>query len=176
MGDAVDCLQRGLCEGLAELRSDQQLAGLLAKREEDALLEAGRAAVRLAVAPLLWESRLGPLAPTAEVAARLGVSRQALAKAVQAGRLVGLSAGRTRLFPLWQFRFGPEPGIRPEASEVLAAFGECFPGITPRVVASWAASPQPELDDKTPAEWLEEGLPLEPVLLAARRAASALAQ
>jgi hypothetical protein len=86
---------------------------------------------------------LGEAARTAEVVARVGISRQALAKAVQAGRLVSLPAGKTRLFPLWQFRLGRDPGIRPEAAEIIAAFTERLPDVALRTVASWAASPQP---------------------------------
>ncbi|MGH9068659.1 MAG: hypothetical protein ACRD0J_14405 [Acidimicrobiales bacterium] len=176
MGNAIDVLERGLCEGLADLRADEQLIGLLADRDDDAILEAGRRAVRLATAPLLWTARVGPVAPTAEVAAALGISRQAVAKAVHAGRLISLPAGKTRLFPLWQLRLGPEPTIRPEVASIVAAFVSGYPEVAGHVIASWATSPQPELDDKTPAQWLETGQPLGAVLVAARRAASALAQ
>lgn len=176
MDDAVEVLERGLFEGLAALRADQDLAGLLAGRDDDALLEAGRQAVRLATAPLLWASRVGPVATSSEVAALLGVSRQAIAKAVQAGRLVALPAGKGRLFPLWQLRLGDKPTIRPEVAQIVVAFTDRYPQVAPHLIANWATSAQPELDGRTPAEWLETGRPTGAVLVSARRTAGALAQ
>lgn len=169
-------LEAGLKEGVAEVLDSEELVALLDQRSKGELFEAGRRAVQLAVSPLIWEQRLGPMLDTAHVWERLGVSRQAVAKAVDAGRLVGIRSGKSRRFPVWQFAFGDQVAIRPQVGEILTAFRGAYPDVTPLQVASWAMTVQPELDGSTPSRWLEEAKPLEPVLLAARRAAAALAQ
>jgi hypothetical protein len=59
---------------------------------------------------------------------------------------------------------------------VLAAFRDVCSDIDPRLIASWAMTPQPELDGHSPTIWIGEGRSTERVILAAQRAAAALAQ
>lgn len=177
MADAYAALEEGLKVGLSEAVAllDQE-PSFLERHSWDDLVEVGRRSVHLAVAPILWDQRLGPMLDTAEVCDRLGVTRQAVAKAVAAGRLLALPAGRTRRFPLWQFRVGERFEIRSEVGEILSLFRHFFPEVRGLQVASWAMTSQPELDGSTPATWLETGRPFQPVGDAARRAAAALAQ
>ena len=113
---------------------------------------------------------------TSQVYKLLGVTRQAVAKAVDSGRLLAIPAGKSRQFPAWQFSFAGRTAVRPEVSEVLSGFRAVSPDVRPLQVASWAMTGQPELEGSTPARWLEVAGPLEPVLLSARRTAAALAQ
>jgi hypothetical protein len=169
-------LQEGLQQGLADLHDDKRFFVVLERRSPDQLFEAGRVAVRLALAPFLWDDKLGAMLDTTEVTERLGVTRQAVAKAVDAGRLIALPAGNTRHFPVWQFNFGDQTEIRPQVAQVVAAFREVYPDVRPLHIASWAMTSQPELEDTTPAAWLDSAGALEPLLQAAERAAWALEQ
>jgi hypothetical protein len=176
VADPVSQLEAGLKEGLAEVIGNETLVALLDRRPEAELFEVGRRAVQLAVSPLIWSERLGPLLDTSQVCERLGVTRQAVAKAVGSGRALAIPVGKSRRFPAWQFSFGHEVAVRPEVAEVLGAFRSVYPDVRPLQVASWAMTPQPELDGSPPARWLEDARPLEPVLVSARRTAAALAQ
>jgi hypothetical protein len=73
---------------------------------------------------------------------------------------------------------GPEIlGWPSEASiAVLAAFRDVYSDVDPRLIASWAMTAQPELEGLSPTIWIGGGGPIEPVILAAQRAAAALAQ
>jgi hypothetical protein len=113
---------------------------------------------------------------TGEVTDRLDVTRQAVAKAVAAGRLIALPAGNTRQFPVWQFNFAAETQIRPVVSEIVRAFREVYPEVRPQHIATWAMTDQPELGGAMPAEWLDKAGDRDALLVAARRAAYALAQ
>lgn len=177
MADSYSALEEGLKVGLYEAVEDLQSTGLLDRIDPDQLAERARQAVHAALASFVWEERLGPALETGQVCQELGVSRQAVAKAVVAGRLVALPAGRSRRFPVWQFRM--QPGrfeMRAEVAEVVGAFRRTYPEVTAVQIAAWARTTQPELDGATPAEWLERERPAHPVVLAAERAASALAQ
>jgi hypothetical protein len=176
MADVHSQLEQGLKAGLYELLDDRIICDVLDRRSEEDLFAAGRRAVQLAIAPFLWEARLGPMLDTAQVCDRLGVSRQAVAKAVNTGRLLALPAGNTRHFPTWQFSFGERTEIRREVGEVLRTFRDGYPEVRPLQIASWAMTPQPELKDETPAAWIERGAAIDPLLDTAGRTASGLAQ
>jgi hypothetical protein len=77
---------------------------------------------------------------------------------------------------MWQFRIGEPFEIRSEVSEVLSSFRTLFPEVRGLQIASWAMTPQPELEGSTPATWIESGAPFDPLVDAAHRAAAALAQ
>ncbi len=89
-----------------------------------------------------------------------------------------MALGRAVRFrvPVWQFRNGVPWSVRGEVSEVLATFRAVYPDIRPLQIAVWAMTPQPELKDETPADWLQDERSIELVVMAARRAAAALAQ
>lgn len=81
----------------------------------------------------------------------LGVTRQALHKAVRAGRLFGVPGRGTMWFPAWQFT--PDRRVRPVVREVLAAFAAGSEGpADPWEVLSWSQTPQPELDNDVPGQ------------------------
>lgn len=143
-------LMDGLNQGLSDLFADKRMVNALGRRSHEELFEAGRRAVQLAMAPFVWDDKLGPMLDTGEVCERLDVTRQAVAKAVQAGRLIALPAGNTRHFPLWQFSFTEKAEIRPQVADIIAAFREVYPEVRPLQIAGWAMTPQPELDDETP--------------------------
>jgi hypothetical protein len=176
MADSYASLEQGLKLGLSDLFGNERVVATLDRSSRDRLVEAGRRAVHLAIAPFLWDEKLGQMLDTGEVTDRLGVSRQAVAKAVDAGRLIALPAGKTRRFPIWQFSFTDHLEIRPQVAELVAAFREVYPEVHPLQIAGWARTPQPELDGISPEVWLDEAGDLEPALVAARRTASALAQ
>jgi hypothetical protein len=176
MADPLSQVEAGIKQGLSDVFNNETLVALLDRRTEEELFEAGRRAVQLAVSPLIWSERLGPMLDTSQVYEQLAVTRQAVAKAVDAGRLLAIPAGKSRQFPAWQFTFGDGVTIRAEVAEVLAAFREVYPETGPLQIASWAMTAQPELEGATPASWLDEARPLKPVLLSARRAAAALSQ
>ena len=119
-------LEAGLRRGVAEVLDSEELVALLDQRSKGELFEAGRRAVQLAVSPLIWEERLGAMLDTVHVCERLGVSRQAVAKAVDASRLVGIRSGKSRRFPVWQFTFGDKVAIRPQVGEIMAALPRCL--------------------------------------------------
>lgn len=188
MGDAISAIEEGFYKGLSEATSElvEQQNDLFERLGYDAMIDIGRQAARLALAPLLWENRLGPTMSTSTVCEELAVTRQAVAKAVKAGRLLAIPAGKTRSFPIWQFRLTPwvearaqsvpRAKAREEVGEILAAFRDAYGDVKAIQVASWAMTPQPELERSTPAKWLEDERPIDPLLLAAQRAAAALAQ
>lgn len=176
MADPFSQIEAGVEQGLAELFDNASVVAVLGRRGGDELFEAGRRAVQLAVSPIVWSERLGPMLDTAQVCKWLGVTRQAVAKAVDTGRLMALPAGKYRRFPAWQFSFANKTAIRGEVAELLAAFREVYPDIRPLQIASWAMTAQPELAGSTPAAWLTEAGAVEPLLDAARRTAVALAQ
>jgi hypothetical protein len=102
--------------------------GLLDRFDPDQLAERARQAVHAGLASFVWEERLGPALETGQVCQELGVSRQAVAKAVVAGRLVALPAGRGRRFPVWQFRLQPVRFGDLGAHLEVVAFRRVYPG------------------------------------------------
>jgi hypothetical protein len=133
----------------------------------------GRRAALLAVAERVPGGQIGPLYDAEQVAILLGVgSRKTVSQLARRGRLLALkAAGRRRLYPAFQFRPNGRP--YPELAQVLAVFAGAVE--TAHTVACWLVSPQPLLDEATPAAWMRGRRDPEPLLEAARRAAAALA-
>ena len=110
-----------------------------------------------------WAEQLGPVYRQADVAALLGISKQA----------VSTNAGLLRLemrdgslgYPVFQFE-GERllPGIRQVVLELSSAVATSW------TIASWLTSPQADLDGATPLEQLNRGQ-VTPVVRAACRAA-----
>jgi uncharacterized protein involved in type VI secretion and phage assembly len=122
---------------------------------------------------LLGEDRLD----THRVALALGISRQAVHKKVKNHSLLGVPGRATTWFPAWQFE-PHTPRVRPVVPGLLAAWIVAAgqeTDLDPQAVLAWAATPQPELDNETPEDWVRLGRPDEPVPAAARPAARALA-
>jgi hypothetical protein len=174
MADSFALLEDGFREGLWRLLKSHHLEPLLGSLSEDQALALGQEAARHALAPLIWRAAVGYVCATELVRELLGIRRPALAQRVDRGPLVGLAGERTTLYPTWQF--------------AGAAVRECVPGIIaafrdrlgadydPRLVASWARTPQPELEEQSPAAWLSEGRDEGAAAVAAMRAAEALSR
>ena len=79
-----------------------------------------------------------------EAAARLGISPQAVSKRRAARHLVALRRGREWRLPTWQFH---EDGVLPGLHLLIGA----YPG-TPLSLTTWATTPNPDLDGRTPAQ------------------------
>lgn len=174
MNHPRDALVQGFVEGLADLQ--ERVPGLH-EAVDDLDREAARAyghdAGQRALAALVWRVMAGEAITTEQARVLLGISRQALHQRVASGTLLGLPTARTTLFPTWQFEDGR---VRPVVAALLGAFLRRLGGdVDPRMVLSWATTPQPELKDETPAEWLVRHGDDEPLLRSAERAADALA-
>lgn len=115
----------------------------------------GRRAALLAASDIIWRKHLGPIYTSKEVRELMGRgSRQSVSELVKRRRLLGLPQRDGRLgFPAFQFIPGGRrlPG--------LEAILETFEGAvkTPYTIASWFMTPEPLLEDATPAEWLRTG-------------------
>lgn len=83
---------------------------------------------------------------TAQVAASLGISRQAVSKRVLTGTLLGYRSGRTSRFPVWQF----DPETRQPLAEVSTLLHVVGDDADPRTLAGWMMARNGELDS-TPA-------------------------
>lgn len=96
-----------------------------------------------------------------EVAKNLGISRQAVDKRREAGKLLALSIGRHGYrYPIWQFTdCGALPGLE-DVLNVLAPHDEWMQLL-------FFVSSNPRLNGRTPAEALERGEDLRAVLDAA---------
>jgi hypothetical protein len=111
-GNGVDALVDALMQ--------EALVGYL--RSQDPLAPARLRGLKAQKALLQAE---GGVMGVAEVAQRLGISRQAVSKRRGEGALLAINLGARRdLYPAWQFtRSGVLPGLR----EVLAALGDADP-------------------------------------------------
>lgn len=130
----------------------------------------GRRGALLAVAGAVWRRHLGPLLNTRQVAELLLVgTRQAVHDRVKRHRILALPTGqREHAYPAFQFdgKGQPYPAIAP----VLEAFA--VSRLSPHTIASWFVTPQPLLDDLTPAHWVAEGRDDDRLTKAARRSAA----
>jgi hypothetical protein len=172
VSDIRERLVEAFAKGIASV-PDALLDDLLPEKARDY----GLRAARVAVAPIIWSQAVGERLDTGQAMELLGVTRQALAKRVQAGSLLGLPGRGTTYYPTWQFDFD-RCEVRPITRQILAAFAEEVERPDPYAVAAWATTPQDEdLDGFSPAEWIvKDGDRDERVLVeAARRAAARLA-
>jgi len=169
--------EKGFSEELSALyvSAEEGLERLIYELPEDDALELGRRAARYALAPLLWRAVAGEVWDTTQVTEFLEVSRQALNKRVRHHSLLALPGRGVTYFPTWQFDLDRRM-IRPIIKDVLAAFCDARDEVDPYVVLSWSRSPQhEELDGLTPQEWIHKGGNDAALILAAKRAAAALA-
>jgi hypothetical protein len=172
MSDGREWMVEGFKEGIASLPD-----GLLHDLLPDKAREYGFRAARAALAPVVWARAVGERLDTSQAVEVLGVTRQALAKRVRAGSLLGLPGRGTTYYPAWQFDFESRE-VRPVVRHILAAFAEELDRPDPYVIAAWAATPQYEdLGGLTPAEWVAKtgGHDYRSLSEAARRAAARLA-
>lgn len=171
--DTFAAIEEGLRQ---ELSRDKHLWMLVEHVSEEEALELGREAARAVLGPVLLREMLGEdRFDTAAAARLLQVTRQALHKRARAGRLLGVPGRGTTWYPAWQFDVN-ERRVRPAANAALAAWVAVLGnGLDPETVLAWANSPQPELSDQTPAEWIQNGGAEQPLVNSARRAARRLA-
>lgn len=137
-------------------------AMLAAFRTDDPLLEAR--AQGAAAKQWLIEAE-GGLRPGADLAAMLGISRQAVDKRRKAGALIALELGRRGYgYPAWQVHQGRSlPGL----SRVISA----LPDDTPLMRMAFLLGPNSWLDERRPLDLLRSG-EVEPVIAAAELAAA----
>lgn len=159
--------------GEPELREPAAPGGAEALPAAEDPVALGERAALLVVAQSSWQRHLGTLFETSDVQALLGVgTRQAVSDRARRGGLLMLATpdGR-RYYPA--FQFGPAGKPYAVLPQVLAAFAEAE--VSPYTVASWFRTPQALLDGGTPARWMGEGRPDEPLVEAARRTAARFA-
>lgn len=132
----------------------------------------GRRAALLAAADVVWHKHVGPLLSSKQVRELMGRgTRQSVSELVRRRRLLGLPQHDGRLaFPAFQFGAGGRrlPGLE----SILEEFADAVE--TPHTVASWFVTPEPLLEDETPAHWLRRRRPKARALEAARRYAERL--
>lgn len=163
MADSLEHLKEGFADALNDVPQD-----IIVNLPPEVARELGRDAARSVVAPLVWRDRLGETLNTTQVATYLKLSRQALAKRMQAGTILGLPGRGTTLYPVWQFKPRLDE-VRDEAREILKIFADEPGGLNPYTVAAWMRTSSEDLHGLTPEEWLREKHDPEPVYDAARR-------
>ncbi len=87
----------------------------------------------------------------ADAAQLLGVDRSRISQLLSSGRLWAFQLGRSRRLPRWQFvGSGRLPGLE----TVVPAIPD---GLAPQSIAGFMKTPQSELDDSSPTDWLAGG-------------------
>lgn len=168
--ELVDQLAFGFVEAFAT--QHDVLRDLSVKEARQLGLEAARSLL----ATLRWNQAIGDRLSTREVTELLHVSRQALAKRVQSGGLLALPGSRTTWYPSWQFDRAHRD-VRRCVREILAEFRRALgDDFDPLTIATWMNSPNSELDDMSPGEWVAKDAPSAPVIDLAREFAARLGQ
>jgi hypothetical protein len=147
--------------------------GITGDEEElDDLPALGRRAALLAASDLVWQKHLGPLYSSKQVRELMGRgTRQSVNELVRRRRLLGLPQPDGSLaFPA--FQFGPGGRRIPGLEAILDEFADAVE--TPYTTASWFVTPEPLLEDSTPAQWLRRGRSKDKALEAAGRYAERL--
>jgi hypothetical protein len=167
MSDVIDQLIDGFKEGLSEL--PHELVVNLSPEDARAVGTA-----RTSVAALIWASKLGEMLTTTEVASRLQITRQALAKRLAAGTILGIVGRSTTHYPVWQFD-PVDPEVRPDVREIFKIFMAELGSLDARTVSSWMMTPSQDLHGICPHDWLLKRGDQQTVYDAARRVALRLA-
>jgi len=169
MSVSLDHLIKGFAEGVEELPAE-----VAANLTPAAARVMGRQAARYAIAPLIWSARLGDTLDTTQVARHLGVSRQALAKRLANGSILGLPGRGTTHYPVWQFT--PElKAVRPDVREIFKIFVAELGSLDAYAVSAWMTTTSEELNGLSPKDWLLKKDDPQPVYDAASRTAGRLA-
>lgn len=142
------------------------------------LADIGRHAGEQAAAAAAWRNRLGDHIDTEQLVQLLGsISRQALDSRKRTGSLFALPGTGTSHYPTWQFAIDANTAtVRPVVLRIVTEFREYLDDVSPFTIAAWATSPEPELDNRTPADWIINSGDDDRVVLAARRSAHLEAQ
>lgn len=171
MGDGHSMLVEAFRQRLEQV---PQLADL----DDGESVRLGREAAEAVIGPLLLRELLGPAdrLDTTQVALLLRMTRQAVHKRVRSRALLGVPGRGTTWFPAWQFDL-EKSGVKPVVTALLSAWVEASGDTEPDAesILIWAKTPQPELDETSPEDWIRKGNDDGPLLSAARAAARALA-
>jgi hypothetical protein len=119
--------------------------------------EIARHAARAVAGNLRWRLALGDSLTTTELVKWWEVTRQALNERLRSGELVGLKGKNTTHYPRWQFddESGTTHRVRPVVENILKIFRSAG-DLDHEAVVSWAASPQPELQGRTPRDVIDD--------------------
>lgn len=169
MSDAIDQVKQGFADGVDEFQHD-----LVINVDPDTARAIGRQAARSILGPLVLAAQLGETMDTAAVAAHLRISRQALAKRLAAGTILGVPGRRTTHYPVWQFTPGLDE-VRAEIREVFKIFTAEMGSLDAYAVAAWMNTPAEELNGLSPHLWLHAKDDPQPVYDTAQRTAGRLA-
>jgi hypothetical protein len=169
MSDSVEHLKEGFAEALDEVSHD-----VILNLPPDTARAMGREAARSALASIVWSARLGDTLNTTQVTKHLKVSRQALAKRLKSGSILGLPGRGTTLYPVWQFNRELNE-VRTETREILKIFTDEPGGLNAYTVSAWMRTSSEDLNGLTPQEWLLKEDDPQPVYDAARRTVGRLA-
>lgn len=108
-------------------------------------------------------AELGPFFTTSSLTKWLCVSRQYIYELTKQKRILSFTtADGHLLYPA--FQFGLRGAYMPELPRVIA---ELEPHLDQRSIILWLVTPQPDLADNTPADWLKAGKDPESVIGAA---------
>ena len=146
-----------------------------------------RLAQAFLASPTSLNNLVGPVCRTGNVCDWLGVSRQAIMKAVRDGRLLGFrTLDRKWVYPAWQFSSAQAYAncvrMLPPVVDILGSRGLndfdrakwCF---TPNALLAKAAAgsdqPGPQSEWPSPEGWIRNAKPLEDLILAAKKATPA---
>ncbi|MFF7279102.1 hypothetical protein [Streptomyces griseorubiginosus] len=169
MSDSIEYLIAGFAEGVHKIPHEVSVS-LDPVQAHRMGLEAAYAVL----APMIWAARVGETLETTEVTRLLRVSRQALAKRVAAGTLLGLPGRGTTHYPVWQFDF-ENGSLRPDAREIFEIFVTELGKLDAYALSVWMNTPSSSFDGLAPCEWLVKKRDPRPVFDAARRVAGRLA-
>lgn len=113
----------------------------------------------------IYDQLVGPFYDSSGLTQWWGVSRQAVARASSTGALIACQRGRGGgwVYPTWQFT--DSGTVYPDLLTLWSTLRAAADAWT---CATWLRSPLADLDDRSAAQWVAEGRPVEPVLELAR--------
>lgn len=158
-------LVKGFSEGVEQL-------GTLPEGDDAEAL--GQAAALTIARPHVWEGQLGPLLASAQLRSLLGgISREALAQRVKRGTLLALRDQRGKVrYPLFQLDESAATPY-PQVPALIKLFRDR--GLSSWELATFMTTPQPELSDRSPVDWMRSSGNEQLLLAVARESAATLA-
>lgn len=112
----------------------------------------------------VYDQLVGPFYDTTGLTQWWGVSRQAINKAVAVGTVIACRLdGGQWVYPTWQFT--DSGSVHPH---LITLWQTLRTAADPWTCALWLRSPQPDLGDRTAADWITDGYPVDPALTLAR--------
>ena len=112
----------------------------------------------------VYDKLVGPFYDTPSLTQWRGVSRQAINKAVSTGTVIACQLeGGQWVYPTWQFT--ESRTVHPHLITLWQTLRE---SADPWTCAIWLRSPQEELGDRSAADWITSGHPVDTALELAR--------